>query len=58
MSESIWWPDEPWWERKALSLGFVTLSFRQLGTLTVAFLVAFLASAPFTFPVAGVSFGT
>lgn len=57
MSESIWWPDEPWWERKSLALGFVTLSFRQLGTLTVAFLAAFLLSLLFTFPIAGVSFG-
>ena len=49
MSESIWWPDEPWWERKVLPLGFVTLSFRQLATMTIAFLAAFLVSLPFSF---------
>ena len=57
MSESIWWPDEPWWERKVLPLGFVTLSFRQLATMIIAFLAAFLVSLPFTLPIAGVSFG-
>lgn len=57
MSESIWWPDEPWWERKALPLGFITLSFRQLATMMIAFLAAFLVSLPFAFPIAGVSFG-
>jgi len=44
MSESIWWTDEPWWERKVLPLGFITLSFRQLATLIAAFLVAFVVS--------------
>jgi hypothetical protein len=57
MSESIWWADLPWWERKVLPLGFVTLSFRQLATMIIAFLAAFLVSLPFTFPIAGVSFG-
>src|ERR1700733_11264319 len=57
MSESIWWPDNPWWERKILPLGFVTLSFRQLTTTIIAFLAAFLVSLPFTFPIASVSFG-
>jgi hypothetical protein len=57
MSESIWWADLPWWERKVLPLGFVTLSFRQLATMMIAFLAAFFVSLPFTFPVAGVSFG-
>jgi hypothetical protein len=57
MSESIWWPDEFWWERKVLPLGFVTLSFRQLATMVIAFLAAFLVSLPFAFPVGGVSFG-
>jgi hypothetical protein len=57
MSEPIWWPDEPWWERKVLPLGFVTLSFRQLATMIIAFLAAFLVSLPFAFPIAGVSFG-
>lgn len=57
MSESIWWPDEPWWERKALPLGFITLSFRQLATIMIAFFAAFLVSLPFAFPIAGVSFG-
>jgi hypothetical protein len=56
-SDSIWWADEPWWERKALPLGFVTLSFRQLATMINAFLTAFLVSLPFAFPLAGVSFG-
>jgi len=57
MSEAIWWPDDSWWERKALPLGFVTLSFRQLTTMMIAFVAAFLLSLPFTFPIAGVSFG-
>jgi hypothetical protein len=57
MSESIWWVDENWWERKVLPLGFTTLSFRQLATMMIAFLAAFLVSLPFTFPIAGVSFG-
>jgi len=57
LSESIWWPDDPWWERKVLPLGFVTLSFRRLATMIIAFLAAFLVSLPFTFPIAGVSFG-
>jgi hypothetical protein len=57
MSESIWWSDESWWERKVLPLGFVTLSFRQLATMMIAFLAAFLMSFPFTFPIAGVGFG-
>jgi hypothetical protein len=56
-SDSIWWADDPWWERKVLPLGFITLSFRQLATMIVAFLAAFLVSLPFTFPIAGVSFG-
>jgi hypothetical protein len=57
MSESIWWPDEVWWERKVLPLGFITLSFRQLATIALAFGTAFLVSLPFQFPIAGVSFG-
>jgi len=56
-SDSIWWADEPWWERKVLPLGFVTFSFRQLASMIIAFLVAFLVSLPFTLPIAGVSFG-
>ena len=57
MSESIWWSDESWWERKVLPLGFLTLSFRQLATMMIVFLAAFLVSLPVTFPIAGVSFG-
>jgi hypothetical protein len=57
MSESIWWPDVPWWERKVLPLGFITLSFRQLATVALSFLVAFVVSFPFEFPIAGFSFG-
>jgi hypothetical protein len=57
MSESIWWPDEAWWERKVLPLGFITLSFRQLVTVVLSFLVAFVVSFPFEFPIAGFSFG-
>jgi hypothetical protein len=56
-SDAIWWPDERWYERKVLPLGFVTLSFRQLATMIIAFLAALLVSLPFTFPIAGVSFG-
>jgi hypothetical protein len=57
VSDSIWWPDEAWFERKALPLGFITLSFRQLVTITFSFLVAFVASLPFEFAIAGASFG-
>lgn len=57
MSESIWWPHELWWERKILPLGFITLSLRQLATLMFSFVVAFLVSLPFEFPIAGASFG-
>ena len=57
MSESIWWPEEAWWERKALPLGFITLSFRQLATIMVSFLAAFALSLPFEFAIAGASFG-
>ena len=57
MSESIWWPEEAWWERKSLPLGFITLSFRQLATMMLSFLAAFVVSLPFEFAIAGVSFG-
>ena len=57
MSESIWWPDEQWWQRKVLPLGFITLSFRQLATILLSFLLAFVASLPFEFAIAGASFG-
>jgi hypothetical protein len=57
VSESIWWPDEAWWERKALPLGFITLSFRQLVTIMLSFLMAFVVSLPFEFAIAGASFG-
>jgi hypothetical protein len=57
MSESIWWPDEAWFERKVLPLGFITLSFRQLGTILLSFLLAFVVSLPFEFAIAGASFG-
>jgi hypothetical protein len=57
VSESIWWPDEQWWERKSLPLGFITLSFRQLATMMLSFLAAFVVSLPFEFAIAGASFG-
>lgn len=57
MSESVWWSEEAWWEKKSLPLGFITLSFRQLVTLAVSFLVAYAVSLPFQFPIAGVTFG-
>ena len=57
MSDSIWWPDESWYERKALPLGFITLSFRQLVTIMFSFLTAFVVSLPFEFAIAGASFG-
>jgi len=57
MSDSIWWPDDRWWERKSLPLGFITLSFRQLVTIMLSFLLAFVVSLPFEFPIAGASFG-
>ena len=40
-----------------LPLGFITLSFRELATVSLSFVAAFLASLPFEFPIAGVSFG-
>jgi len=57
VSESIWWLDEAWWERKSLPLGFITLSFRQLATILLSFLTAFVVSLPFKFAIAGASFG-
>jgi hypothetical protein len=57
LSESIWWPDEAWYERRALPLGFITLSFRQLVTIMFSFLTAFVVSLPFEFAIAGASFG-
>jgi hypothetical protein len=57
VSDSIWWPEESWYERKALPLGFITLSFRQLVTIMISFLTAFLVSLPFEFAIAGASFG-
>ena len=57
MSESIWWPDDPWYERKTLPLGFITLSFRQLTTIAISFVVAYVVSLPFQFPIAGFGFG-
>jgi hypothetical protein len=57
MAESIWWPEEAWYEKKALPFGFVTLSLRQLGTIAFSFLAAFIVSLPFEFPIAGFSFG-
>jgi hypothetical protein len=57
VSESIWWPDEQWWERKVLPLGFITLSFRQLATILLSFLIAFVVSLPIEFAIAGASFG-
>ena len=57
MSESIWWADNPWWERKSLPLGFITLSFRQLTTIAVSFVFAYIVSLPFQFPIAGFGFG-
>jgi hypothetical protein len=57
VSESIWWPDEAWYERKSLPLGFITLSFRQLGTILLSFIMAFVVSLPFEFAIAGASFG-
>ena len=57
MSESIWWPDEAWYERKSLPLGFITLSFRQLGTILLSLGAAFFVSLHFNFPIAGASFG-
>ena len=57
MSESIWWVDNPWWERKSLPLGFITLSFRQLTTIAVSFAFAYIVSLPFQYPIAGFGFG-
>ena len=45
------------WERKSLPLGFITLSLRQLTTIAISFVAAFIVSLPFQFPIAGFSFG-
>jgi hypothetical protein len=57
MSESIWWPDEAWYERKSLPLGFITLSFLRLVTILLSFFLAYVVSLPFEFAIAGASFG-
>jgi hypothetical protein len=57
MTESIWWPEEFWWEKKVLPLGFVNLSVRQLATLMGGVVIGLLVSAPIAFPIAGVGFG-
>lgn len=57
MSESIWWPDEYWWEKRSVPLGFVTLSPLGLLSLVVWGALALLVSLPFNFPVGGISFG-
>jgi hypothetical protein len=57
MSESIWWPEEHWWEKKVVPLGFVNFSLRQLATLLGGVLLGLLVSQPFGFPIFGVSFG-
>ena len=57
MSQSIWWPDELWWERKVVPLGFVSFSVRQLATIMGGVLLGLLASRWFAFPIDGVSFG-
>ena len=38
-------------------MGFITLSFRQLGTILLSLGVAFLVSLPFNFSIGGASFG-
>ena len=50
--ESIWWPEEQWWEKKAIPLGFVSLSLRQAATLLGGVLVGLVVSAAFNFPLA------
>ena len=55
--ESIWWPEEQWWEKKAIPLGFVSLSLRQAATLAGGVLVGLVVSSAFNFPLAGISFG-
>ena len=55
--ESIWWPEEQWWEKKAIPLGFVSLSLRQAATLGGGVLVGLVVSSAFNFPLGGISFG-
>ena len=56
MSESAWWREELWWEKGLFQLGGSSISARQLGTLAVISLLAFLVSLPFGFSIDGVPF--
>ncbi len=57
MSDSVWWPEEPWWEKIVLPLGFVNLSARQLLTLLAFVLVGYAISLAFNFAIFSFSFG-
>jgi len=46
----VWWPDEPWWEKKTIPFGFLTLSTRQLLTLSVFILLGIPVSALLPLP--------
>lgn len=46
VSESVWWKDEPWWEKKTIPLGIMMSSPRQLTTLVVAASLGLVISIP------------
>jgi hypothetical protein len=56
VSESTWWREEFWWEKGLFQLGGSSISARQLGTLAVICVFAFLASLPVGFSLDGISF--
>jgi hypothetical protein len=56
VSESTWWREELWWERGLFQLGGITISARQLGTLSTICVFALLASLPVNFALEGISF--
>ena len=57
MSESIWWREEFWWEQKSIPLGPLSLSPRQLATISAFAVLGLAVSLIVSFPVAGISFG-
>ena len=56
MSESVWWPEEQWWEKKSIPLGLFVVSFRQLVTIVIFALIGAASSIPVNFGIGGISF--
>ncbi len=57
MSQSLWWKDEYWWEKKVIPLGAFTLSVRQAVSLALVCSVGALVSLPANFGILGLPFG-